>query len=105
MAGDHHRRLVALNPLHQLDVAEKSLAAPTGRRIGRRRVMHPDPAPRPAGGSVAKLVLDALPDQRPVPPRTRRKECIADLQAVAVAGDAEVAHLTDPARNLLAFRT
>src|SRR5712664_316195 len=104
MARDHHRRLVALDPLHEFLVAEKALAAPTGRGIRRRSVMDPNPSLQPPGGSLAKLVVDALLDQRSIPPGTHREKGVADRQAVAVAGDAEFANVADPAGDLLAFR-
>ena len=67
--------------------------------------MHPDPSLQPSGRGVAELVLDALLDQRSIPPRADREQGVADGQAVAVAGDAEFANVADPARDLLAFRT
>ena len=67
--------------------------------------MHPDPSLQPRDGGLAKLAVDALLDQRSVPPRTNREERVADGQAVAVAGDAEFADLADPARDLFALRT
>src|SRR5258705_7606650 len=83
MAGDHHRRLIVLDPLRQFDVAEKAFAAPACRGIRRRRVMNPNPSLQPLRGSLAKLVVDPLLDQRPVPPGTHREYRIADRQAVA----------------------
>src|SRR3979409_2312453 len=103
VAADHHRRLIALDPLLKFDVAEKALAAPAGRRIRRRRVMHPDPLLEPSRGSLAKLVFDALLDQRPVPPRTHCKEGVADGEAVAVAGNPQLANVADPSRDFFAF--
>ena len=50
-----------------------------------------------------QLGVDALPDQWSIPPWTDREERIADGQAVAVAGDAELANLADPARDFLAL--
>ena len=41
--------------------------------------------------------------RRAVPPRTDRKERVADGQAVAVAGNSDFTDLVDPSRNLLAF--
>ena len=73
VARDHHRRLVLRDPLHQFDVAEESLAAPTRRRIRRRCMMHPDPALRPPGRGVTKLGFETALDQRSVPPRTHRE--------------------------------
>src|SRR5712692_4195326 len=66
MARDHHRRLIAPDPLHQFFVAEKAFAAPTGRGIRRRRMMNPNPSLEPPCGSFAKLVLDALLDHRSI---------------------------------------
>ena len=54
MARDHHRGLVALDPLHEFDVAEEALAAPARRRIRRRRVMDPDPSLQPLRGGLAQ---------------------------------------------------
>src|SRR6266404_5434286 len=102
---DHHRRLVALDPSRELDVAEKALAAPARRRIRRRRVMGPDPSLGPHRGSLAKLVFDACFHQRSIPPRTDREKSVADSQAVAIAGNAELADLADPSRNLFALGT
>src|ERR1700758_3432192 len=103
MARDHHVRPVALDPLHQLGVAEIALAAPTGRRVRGWRMMHPDP---PLGASCRRstqLRVDALPQQRAVPPWADREQRIADREIITVAGDAELAHLADPARVFLAF--
>src|ERR1700682_5524522 len=69
---DHHRRLIALDPLRKFDVAEKTLAAPTGRGIRGRRVMSPYPPLQPSCGRLAQLVVDPLLDQRSIPPRTDR---------------------------------
>src|SRR5258708_14722389 len=104
MARDPHRRLVALDPLHQFDVAEKPFATPARRRIRRRRVMNPNPSLWPNRRGLAKLVVDTRFDQRAIPPRTDREERVADREVVAIAGDAEFAHLADPAGYLLAFR-
>src|SRR3954447_13325410 len=105
MARDHHRGLVALDPLRQLDVAEKTLAAPTGRRFVGWRVMHPDPPLRPRSGGVAELIVNPLFDQRSIPPRADREQSVADAETAAIAGDSEFADLADPARDLFAFRT
>jgi hypothetical protein len=67
--------------------------------------MRPNPSLRPRGGIRAKLGVDTLFDQRSVPPRTNRKQRVADGQIVAIAGDAEFPDVADPARNLLAFGT
>ena len=96
VSRDHHRRLVALDPLREFDVAEEALAAPTRRRIRGRRVMDPDPSLEPRGGGLAKLAVDPRFHQRSVPPRTDREKRVADGQAVAVAGNAEFADLADP---------
>jgi hypothetical protein len=54
MARDHHRRLIALDPLRQFDVAEKALAAQFGlfvliaSRVNRRSSC---PSPFKAAGS------------------------------------------------------
>ncbi len=104
VSRDHHVRLISLDPLREFDVAKETLAAPTGRRIRRRRVMDPNPSLQPCNGRLAKLVVDPLLDQRSVPPRADREQRVADRQAIAVAGDAEVADFSDPARDLLAFR-
>src|SRR6476660_7555227 len=103
--GDHHRRLVGLDPLHEFDVAEEALAAPAHRGIRRRRMMGPDPSLRPYRGRLAKLVFDPRFHQRSIPPRTDREERVADGQAVAVAGHAEFADLADPSRDLFALGT
>src|SRR4051812_23446782 len=66
--------------------------------------MHPDPALRPSDRGVAQLVLEPLLDQRSVPPRTDRKEGVADNQAVAVASDPELADVADPAGDLFTLR-
>ena len=94
-----------LDPLYQLDIAEKPLSAPAGGRIRRRSVMDPDPFVEPAGGRLAELHVEARLDERTVPPWAHREQRIADRKAVAIAGDAELAHLADPARDLLAFLT
>src|SRR3954451_12241109 len=73
MARDHHRRLIALDPLHEFFITEKAFAAPTGRRIRRWCVMNPDPSRQPPCGSFAKLVFNSLLDERPVPPRADRE--------------------------------
>src|SRR5438105_14511391 len=97
VARDHHRRLVALDPLREFDVAEKALAAPTRGRIRGRRVMHPDPSLQPRCSRLAKLAVDALFHQRSVPPRTDREKSVADGQAIAVAANAAFPDLADPA--------
>ena len=65
--------------------------------------MHPDPSLRTTCRRSTKLRVDALPQQRPVPPRADREQRVADRKIVAVAGDAELAHLADPARVFLAL--
>src|ERR1700730_12161744 len=102
MTRDHHRRLMALDPLHKFDVAKEALAAPARRGIRRRRVMRPNPSRRPSGGVLCKLRVNARLDQRSVPPWADRKQRVANRQAVAVAGNAEFSDVTDPARDLLA---
>src|SRR3954471_14799496 len=97
MARDDHGGLIALDPLHQFDVAEITLAAPAGRGIRRRGMVHPYPSPGPPRGGLAQLHLDALPDQRSIPPRTDGKKRIAQGEAVAIAGNAKLARLADPA--------
>src|SRR6476659_5439000 len=67
-------------------------------------MMRPDPPRRAAGGGIAQLPGDALPDLRPVPPRAHREQRVADGEVVAVAGNTELADLRDPARDLLALR-
>src|SRR3954463_4956734 len=104
VARDHHRRLIARDPLHEIDVAEEALAAPTGRRIRRRGMMPPDPSSRPLRGGFLQPILKALLDLWPVPPRADREQRVADGQAVAVAGDPELADLADPARDFFALR-
>src|SRR5262245_58253336 len=66
--------------------------------------MHPDPLLRPASGRVAKLLGEALFDQRSIPPRAYREQRLADRKAIAIARDSELPNLGDPARDLLAFR-
>src|SRR6266702_3439399 len=105
MAGDHHRGLVAFDPLHQFDIAEEALATPACRRIRRWGVVRPDPSLRPSRASFAQLGVDALFHQRSVPPWADREQRVADHEIVAIAGDAEFADLADPARDLLALRT
>src|SRR5215211_9241831 len=104
VARDHHRRLIACDPLHKIDVAVEPLAAPAGRRIRRRGMMHPDPSLQPRRGGFKQLLLEAWLDQRPVPPRADREQRVADGQALAVAGNAELADHADPARDFFALR-
>src|SRR6187200_58296 len=103
MARDHHRGLMARDPLHEIDIAEIPLAAPAGWRVRRRRVIHPDPVRQPLHRGLPQLRFEALLDQGTVPPRAYREERVADGQAVAVAGDAEFADLADPARDFFAL--
>ena len=108
MARDHDRGLVTLDPLYEFDVAKEALAAPACWRIRRRRVMNPHPSLRCGRRyrcRLAKLRIDPLPDDWPVPPRAYRKQRVADGQAVAVAGDPKLPDLVDPARDLFAVRT
>src|SRR4051794_39169600 len=103
MARDHHRGLVALDPLRQLDVAAKTLAAPAGRRVVGGRVMPPDPPLRPRSGGVAEIIVNPLFDTRSIPPRADREQSVANAETAAIAGDSEFADLADPARDLFAF--
>src|SRR5947209_19419380 len=96
MAGDHHRRLILHDPLHQLHIAEKALAAPAGRRISRRRVVRPDPSLRTVDRSITQLVGDALLDPWSIPPRAHREQRVADGHSLAIADDAKRAHLRYP---------
>src|ERR1043166_7426801 len=81
-----------------------TLAAPARRRVRGRGVMHPDPALRAPHGALGKLCIEALAQQRPVPPRAHREQRVGDGETVAVAGNAELADLADPARIFLALR-
>src|SRR5713226_4080866 len=68
-------------------------------------MMHPDPSLGPLPRGFVQLLLEALLHLWPVPPRAHRKKRVADGQAVAVAGNPELADLADPARDLFALRT
>ena len=65
--------------------------------------MDPDPSLQPRCGSLAKLAVDPLLHKRSIPPRTDREKSVADGQTVAVAGNAELADLADPSRDLFAL--
>src|SRR3954471_22350966 len=67
-------------------------------------MMHPDPSSRPVRGGLLQLILEARFHLWPVPPRADREQRVADGQAVAVAGNAELADLADPARDFFARR-
>src|SRR5712671_6921971 len=67
-------------------------------------MMYPDPSSRPVRGGLLQLILKTRFHQRPVPPRTDREKRVADGQAVAVAGNPELADLADPARDFFALR-
>src|SRR6476620_1374519 len=67
-------------------------------------MMHPDPSLQPLRGGFLQLTFEALLHQRPVPPRAHREQGISDREIVAVAGDAELEDLADPARDFFALR-
>ena len=106
MARDHHRRLIAARSI-----------APVRRR--RKIAFRPSwsansPAARdgPRSSRCSRLrrrFAQAVSSIRcltsgPSHHGHTVKQRVADGEAVAVAGDAELAHLADPARDLLAFR-
>src|SRR5262245_55275782 len=87
MAREHHVGPILLDPLPELDVAEMALAAPAGRRLRRRRVMNPDPAPGPLGRRLGQLRADPGPYDRPVPPRAHGEQCVLEREGLAIADD------------------
>ena len=90
VAGQNDVRPVLLDPLSELDIAEIAVAAPTGRRLGRRRMVDPDPPLGPLGRGLGELRADAGLDDRAVPPRADGEQRLVDDEGLAVGQDALV---------------
>jgi hypothetical protein len=79
---------VLIDPVPELHVAEISVAAPTGRRLGRRRVMDPDPSLGPARCGLGKLRADAGSHDGTIPPWADGEQRIVEHEGLPVGQDA-----------------
>ncbi len=102
MAGEDNVGLVCLDPGDELGVAVEVLAVPACRRAGWRRVVDPYPGFPRLCGVAFDLGLYCPFGVGAVPPRTDRDQRAAQRHGVPVSGDAHLAHLVHPPRNLFA---
>src|SRR5262245_39865259 len=64
--------------------------------------MDPDPLAKTVARRAGKLINDTLLNERPVPPGTHGEQHVTEYEAFAIADNAELPRVANPARHLLA---
>ena len=95
-------RPVLTYPFSQLNITKIPGTAPTDWRFVRRRVMDPDPLPRPLRRGFGKLRADAGARDRTIPPRADGEQRFGEDKGFAIGSDPLGIRSSEPFGNSLA---
>ncbi len=103
MAREHHSGRVFGDPAEQLRIAKEALATPADRRIGRRRVIDPEPVFGTIGAGRLELRADLGHGLRTVPPGAEGEIGVVDADGFPIGRNAKALERRQPAGLALAI--